>query len=35
MRWAGHVTCMREKRGTYRVFVGKSKQKKIGRPRHR
>jgi hypothetical protein len=27
MRWAGHVACMGEGRGVYRVFVG--------RPRHR
>jgi hypothetical protein len=26
---------MREKRGTYRVLVGKSKQKVIGRPKQR
>jgi len=35
MRWAGHVTRMREKRGTYRVLVGKSEQKVIGRPKCR
>jgi len=24
MRWAGHVACMGERRGAYRVLVGKS-----------
>jgi hypothetical protein len=24
LRWAGHVACMGEKRGTYRVLVGKT-----------
>ena len=23
MRWAGHITCMGERRGVYRVLVGK------------
>ena len=32
MRWAGHVVCMGEGRGVYRVFVGKTDGK---RPRHR
>jgi hypothetical protein len=27
MRWAGHVACMRESRGVYRVLVGKPKGK--------
>ena len=25
MRWAGHVACMREERGVYRVLLGKPK----------
>ena len=32
MRWAGHVVCMGEGRGMYRVLVGKTDGK---RPRHR
>jgi hypothetical protein len=36
MRWAGHVACMGEGRGVYRVVVGRPKDKKpLGRPRHR
>jgi len=36
MGWAGHVARMRERRGTYRVLVGKSEERNaIGRPRHR
>jgi len=36
MRWAGHVACMGERRGAYRVFVGKPEGKRpLGRPRHR
>ena len=36
MRWAGHVVRMGEKRGVYRVLVGKPGGKKpVGRPRHR
>jgi len=36
MRWAGHVVQMGEKRGVYRVLVGKSEGKRpLGRPRHR
>jgi hypothetical protein len=23
MRWTGHIACMREKRGAYRILVGK------------
>jgi hypothetical protein len=35
MRWAGHVACMRELRGIYRVLVGRSEWKRpLGRPRH-
>jgi hypothetical protein len=36
MRWAGHVACMGESRGAYRVLVGKPEGKRqLGRPRHR
>ena len=36
MRWAGHVANMGERRGEYRVLVGKPEGKKqLGRPRHR
>jgi len=36
MRWAGHVACMGERSGAYRVLVGKPEAKRpIGRPRRR
>jgi len=36
MRWAGHVACMGEKRGVYRVLVGKPEGRRpLGRPRRR
>jgi hypothetical protein len=36
MRWAGHVVCMGEGRGVYRVLVGKPEKKRtLGRPRRR
>jgi len=36
MRWAGHVALIWEKRGVYRVVVGKSEGKRpLGRTRHR
>jgi len=36
MRWAGHVARMEERRGVYRVLVGKPEGKKpLGRPRCR
>jgi hypothetical protein len=36
MRWVGHVACMGERRGIYRVLVGKAEGKRpLGRPRHR
>ena len=36
MRWAGHVACMGEGRGMYRVLVGKPEGKRpLGRPRRR
>jgi len=34
MSWAGHVACMGEERGVYRVLVGKPEGKRpLGRPR--
>jgi len=36
MRWAGHVACMGEERGLFRVLVGKLEGKRpLGRPRCR
>jgi hypothetical protein len=36
LRWAGHVACMGEGRGVYRVLVGKPEGKRpLGRPRRR
>ena len=36
MRWAGHVACMWERIGVYKVLVGKPEGKRpLGRPRHR
>jgi len=36
MRWARHVAHMGERRGIYRVLVGKPKRKRpLGRPRCR
>jgi len=36
IRWAGHVARMEEKRGVYRVLVGKTEGKRaLGRPRRR
>jgi len=36
MRWAGDVARMGERRGVYRVLVGKPEgQRPLGRPRHR
>jgi len=36
MKWAGHVARMWEKRGIYRVLVGKPEGKRpLGRPRHK
>ena len=35
MRWAGHFAHMGERRGVYRVLVGKPKGKRVlARPRH-
>ena len=35
VRWAGHEACMGERRGIYRVLVGKPEGKRpLGRPRH-
>jgi len=36
MRWVGHVACMGEERGVYRVLVGKPEGRRpLGRPRRR
>jgi hypothetical protein len=36
MIWARHVVCRGERRGVYRVFLGKPEGKRpLGRPRHR
>jgi len=36
MRWAGHIARMGERRGVYRVLVGKPEGKRpLGRPRRR
>jgi hypothetical protein len=36
MRWVGHATHMGERRGAFRVLVGKPEGKRpLGRPRHR
>jgi hypothetical protein len=36
MRWAGHIARIWERRGAYRVLVGKHERKiPLGRPRHR
>jgi len=36
MRWAGHIARMRERKGVYRVLVGKPEGKRqLGRPRLR
>ena len=36
MRWAGHVACMDDERGLYRILVGKPEGKRpMGRPRCR
>jgi len=35
IRWAGHVARMGEKRGVYKILVGKPEGKRpLGRPRH-
>jgi hypothetical protein len=36
LRWAIHVECMEERRGAYRIFMGKPGGKRpLGRPRRR
>jgi hypothetical protein len=36
MRWAGYVVCVEEKRGAYRILVGRPEGRRPpGRPRHR
>ena len=34
-RWVRHVACMGERRGLYRILVGKPDGKRLGRPRRR
>jgi hypothetical protein len=36
MRWVGHIARMREKRNSYRIFVGNPEEKRpLGRPRRK
>jgi hypothetical protein len=36
MRWAGHVACIGEERGAYRILVGRPEGRRpLGRPRRR
>jgi hypothetical protein len=36
VRWVGHIACMEESTGTYRVLEGKPEGKRpLGGPRHR
>jgi hypothetical protein len=36
MRWAQHVACMGERRGAYKILVGRPEGRRpLGRPRHR
>jgi len=36
LRWVGHVAHMGERRGVYRILVGKPEGRRpLGRPRHR
>jgi hypothetical protein len=36
MRWAGHVACMRDRKGAYRILVERTEGKrKLGRPTRR
>ena len=36
MRWAGHLACLGDRRGVYRVLVEKPEDRRpLGRPRHR
>jgi hypothetical protein len=36
IRWAGHVACMGEGRGVYRVLIGRPEDKRpLGRPKRR
>ena len=36
MTWVGHVACMGNGRGLYRVLAGKPEEKRpLGRPKHR
>jgi len=34
--WVGNIACMGERRGSYRILVGKPEGRRLlGRPRHR
>jgi hypothetical protein len=36
LKWAGHIACIGERRGAYRVLMGKpDRRRSLGRPRHR
>jgi len=36
IRWAGHVACTRERKGAYRILVGKpDRRMQLGKPEHR
>jgi hypothetical protein len=35
LRLAGYIPCMGERRGAYRILMGKPKRRPHGRPRHR
>jgi len=35
MRWAGHVSSMRERRGAYTILMGRSEGRPLGRPGRR
>ena len=36
MKWAGHVACMRDRIGSYRVLLGRNKRKRpLGKPKLR
>ena len=35
MRWAGHVACMGEERGVYKVLEKPEGRRPLGRPRRR
>jgi len=35
MRWAGHIACMGDRRGAYRVLVGRLEKGPLERPKRR